>query len=260
LKYQGKTMKKFGKAGAVIMSIVGFTGSASAAMVTWNTETGGSSTIISCTNGVGNGCTFTRSGEVLKARAYATNNDSGTGDFKKATINVFDGGIGVKNADQSEENRSPNHSIDNNGRDDLVVFEFSSATFSPESFMIGWKSGDADIRAWIGGETLAANYNFTGTEFSDLAGLGFTMFSFNNVATDTAKNFNTDLIGRYLIFAPQTYNSGGSDRNYDYFKISQIKGEYITVLPQTPVSEPGTVALLGIALAGLWANRRRRTV
>ncbi|GAB1718392.1 MAG: hypothetical protein NTAFB09_01230 [Nitrosospira sp.] len=253
-------MKKFASAGAVMISVAGFVGNVNASMITWNTETGGSSTTISCTSGVGNGCTFTRSGDVLKARAYSTNNDSGTGDFKKATINVYDGGIGVRNPDQSEENSSPNHSIDNYGRDDLVVFEFSSTTFSPESFMIGWKSGDADIRAWIGGDTLAAGYNFAGTAFSDLASLGFTMFSFNNVAVDTVKNFNTDLTGRYLIFAPQPYNSGGGDKNYDYFKISQIKGEYITVLPDTPVSEPGTLALMGIALAGLWAKGRRRTV
>ena len=117
--------------------------------------------------------------------------------------------------------------------------------------MLGWKSGDADVRAWIGGGNLAAGFDFTGERFSDLAGLGFTLFSFNNVAIDTAKDFNTTLTGRYLIFAPALYNTAGADSTYDYFKISQIAGEY-------KVSEPGTAALLGIALAGFWANRRRR--
>ena len=56
-------MKKFVGARAVIISMTGFAGPASASMIMWNTETGGSSIIISCTNGVGNGCTFTRSGE-----------------------------------------------------------------------------------------------------------------------------------------------------------------------------------------------------
>lgn len=229
----------------------GLAGTVPAAVIKWDTDTDSSSTTRSCTSGVGNGCTFTKGGKVLKARAYAANNDSGSGDFKKATINVFDGGIGVKNPDQSEENNSPNHSTDNNGRDDVVVFEFSSSAFDPASFMIGWKSGDADIRAWIGGGNLAAGYDFTGDKFSDFASLGFTLFSFNNVAIDTSKDFNTDLTGRYLILAPALYNTAGADSTYDYFKISQIAGEY-------KVSEPGTAALLGIALAGFWANRRRR--
>ena len=244
-------MKKFFARGVVAVVFSGLAGTVPAALIKWDTDSGSSSTTTSCTSGVGNGCTFTKSGEVLKARAYATNNDSGSGDFKKATINVYDGGIGVRNPDQSEESSSPNHSTDNNGRDDVVVFEFRSSVFDPSSFMIGWKSGDADIRAWIGGGNLAAGFDFTGEKFSDLAGLGFTLFSFNNVAIDTAKDFNTTLTGRYLIFAPALYNTAGADSTYDYFKISQIAGEY-------KVSEPGTAALLGIALVGFWANRRRR--
>ena len=255
-------MKRIFTRGALLVMISGLASTATAAVIKWDTETGSSSTSRSCTSGVGNGCTFTTGGQVLKATAYATNNDSGSGDFKKATINVFDGGIGVANADQREENNSPNHSIDNYGRDDVVVFEFASSGFDPESFMIGWKSGDADVRAWIGGDSLAAGYNFTGVGFSDLASLGFTLFSFNNVATDTAKNFNTALTGHYLIFAPALYNSGGADSNYDYFKISQISAQYVGTPPQhpdNPVSEPGTAALLSIAFAGFWANRRRKS-
>lgn len=258
-------MKRIFTRGALLVMISGLASTATAAVINWNTETGSSSTSINCTSGTGNGCTFTTGGEVLKATAYATNNDSGSGDFNKATINVYDGGIGVKNASDSNESSSPNHSIDNYGKDDVVVFQFASSGFDPESFMIGWKNGnngDTDVRAWIGGDSLAAGYNFTGVGFSDLASLGFTLFTFNNVALDTAKNFNTALTGQYLIFAPALYNSGGADRNYDYFKLSQIAAQYAGPPPQqpdNPVSEPGTAALLGIAFAGLWANRRRKS-
>ena len=48
-------MKKVVGAGAVIISMAGLGNAASASMITWNTESGGSSTIISCTSGVGNG-------------------------------------------------------------------------------------------------------------------------------------------------------------------------------------------------------------
>ena len=77
-------------------------------------------------------------------------------------------------------------------------------------------------------------------------------------------SFNADITGRYLVFAPALYNTGGTDRSYDYFKISQVRGEPLTVienppdpLPQEAVPEPGTLALLGIGLAGFWIQRKR---
>jgi hypothetical protein len=170
-------------------------------------------------------------------------------------LSVYDGGIGLRNRDDSNETSSPNHSVDNYGRDDFVVFEYDASNYNPTGFMIGWKQsgGDADMRAWIGGGSLAAGYDFTGKDVADLSGLAFTLFTFNNVAVDTLKLFNTQLTGRYLILAPQLYDVRNvADANYDYFKISQIRGT-----EPTQVSEPGTAALLGIALAGFWANRRR---
>ena len=234
-------------------------------VITWNTGTPSGSTAISCGNGKGNSCAFNNNGETLKARAYSTSNNSGSGKFEKVEINTYSGGVGVRNYDDGNEASSPQHAIDNNGRDDLVVFEFKDDTYNPTSFMIGWKQGDADIRAWIGGETLPAGYNFTGESFSDLAGLGFTSFSFNNVATDTLMSFNTDLTGRYLIFAPALYDTGGADKNYNHFKISQIGAEPLTMLdnpptgplPQNKLPEPGALTLLGIGMAWLWTQRRR---
>jgi hypothetical protein len=248
-------VKKLIVGGAVILS-AGLAGTAGAIPITWDTSAG------SCTSGSGNSCTFNTGGEIVSARAYATSNNSGTGVFQDATIKLFDGGIGVRAP--GEGTSSPNHATDNAGRDEIVVFEYDDKGYNPTGFEIGWRSGDSDIRAWIGGETLGAGYDFAGERVSDLAGLGFTLFNFSNVSINTFISFNTSLTGYYLILAPQQVGNG-FDKREDYFKISEIAGTPPPVVvpprdpdPQVEIPEPGTAALLGIALAGLWASRRRK--
>jgi hypothetical protein len=251
-----KMMRKLIMGGAVMLG-VGLSGTSAASTIAWNTETGSSSTSFSCGSGFGNSCTFNSGGEILKARAYSTFDDDGVGKFEHAMLNVFEHGIGVRNSRNTNESNNPNHAVDNNGRDDFVVFEYDDANYNPTGFMIGWKNNDADIRAWIGGESLAAGYDFTNKRVSDLGGLGFTAFSFNNVAIDTLKSFSQEATGRYLILAPQLFNIRYvTDNQYDYFKISEIRGTGTDPIPPAEIPEPGTAALLGIALAGLWANRR----
>ncbi|SFW33529.1 PEP-CTERM sorting domain-containing protein [Nitrosovibrio sp. Nv17] len=245
--------------GAVIILATGLAGAAGAVPITWDTTAGTRNH-----GNAGNTYTFTAGGEVLKARAYATSNSNGTGAFQKATINIFDGGIGVRSP--GEGTGSPNHATDNAGRDEFVVFEFGDGGYNPVGFEIGWRSNDSDVRAWIGGETLGAGYDFTGEKVTDLAGLGFSLFNFSNVSINHLASFGTDLVGRYLILAPQQVG-GNFDKKEDYFKISAIAGNLPVIEvpppdpdPQVPVSEPGTLALLGIALTGLWASGRRRGV
>ncbi|ODT76469.1 MAG: hypothetical protein ABS69_09530 [Nitrosomonadales bacterium SCN 54-20] len=49
--------------------------------------------------------------------------------------------------------------------------------------MIGWKSGDAGARTWIVGRR--SRGITSSAKFLDLPGLGFTSFSFRNVAIET---------------------------------------------------------------------------
>lgn len=246
-------MKKYFVAGVAIVCS-GLIGSAVASPITWNTISGSGA----CTSGIGNSCTFTgNDGEVLKASAYATNNNNGTGAFKKATLTIWDGGLGVKNPDSWNEGSSPNHAVDNKGRDDLVVFEYvyptDFITYGFTGFEIGWRNSDSDISVWIGGDSLSTNYNFTGKKFSDLASLGFTKFDFNNVPINTLQSL-TNVAGHYLIIAPKV--NGGDN---DFFKISQIGGEMTsTRIPLAEIPEPNNIALIGIALISLWATRREK--
>ncbi len=236
---------------STLITAAGIAGSSLATPLTWNLGTGGT-----CTSGVGNTCTFTSAGETLKARAYATNDNPGLGLFVKATLNQFSGGLGVNSP--GESSGSPQHAVDNDGKDELFVFEFNDPTYLFTGFQIGWKQNDADIRAWIGGNTLAAGYNFSGEKFSNLSTLGggFTALNFLNVPTNTTQNFGTTgIAGRYLILAAAPYDRDGYDKKFDYFKISQVSGA--EPLPTNQVPEPGILALLGIAMAGFGFGRKR---
>mgnify|MGYP000454037027 CR=1 FL=1 len=232
-------MKKLTVTGILTLSI-GLIGSAVANPISWDTNYSSGS----CSSGVGNACTYNKDGYELTARAYSTKNNSGTGKFEKATITRWSGGIGVKNPDQWNEGRSPNHSLDDSGRDELIVFENNAPGYTFTGFEIGWRYHDSDLSAWVG--DIAADYDFTGKKFSDLAGLGFTKINFSNVPTNTTRSLGANT-GNHLLLAPR------EDGNSEYVKISQINGE-----ATTQVSEPGMLALFGIALVGFLTNRRRK--
>ena len=231
-------MKQLITTGIITLSI-GLAGPVLAGAVDWETDKYHGT----CTSGAGNACTFNEYDYTLTARAYSSKYNSGSGAFKEATLIRFGGGLGVRNPDDWNEGRSPQHALDNSGKDEMIVFENNASGYSFTGFDIGWRYNDSDIYAWVG--TLASDYDFTGKRFSDLAGLGFTRSSFSNVPTDTTQSLESG-VGNYLILAPRGSN--------DYVKINGISGN----IP-TQVSEPGMLALFGIALVGFWANMRRGT-
>ena len=72
----------------------------------------------------------------------------------------------------------------------------TSDDFNVDSFKIGWRSNDSDIRIWAGGS--GAGLDLEGSTIEDLEdSLGFTQLpDFWNVAVNTATDLNTDVTGR----------------------------------------------------------------
>lgn len=192
----------------------------------------------------------------IKARGYFTNTTYGTNWLDTGKVQTWSGGgIGVFASDDSG---SPNHAVDNNGKDNFLLIEFDSPDYLLTAFKIGWYSSDSDIEVWVGGNDLGQGFsleqNLTACggwcNYGDLAALGFTKVKvFENVALNSWTAVNTDVTGRYAIFA------GEYGENNDYFKLSGIEGEVIEV------PEPGSLALLGsglVAIGGILRRRRRK--
>ena len=274
--------------------------SASALLSTWDTTSTGTGTIS------GNVLSVTVNGITLKARAYstsasfapnvpnayatststsanfagyttATNGADFTGinsvvksAWQSASIATYTGGIGVSNS-VNPDTVVPQHAIDNNGAMDVVVFELPKGT-DWDSFKINWDQVDSDVQAWVGGDSLAAGYDFTGVCFvagcastKSLASLGFVEApntggvatspnggAFVNVPLNTSETLSSDQTGRYLIMAGDL-GLGSVTTGNDFFKISSVSATAgLKILP-----EPGSIALLGLGLAALGFSRRR---
>ena len=195
----------------------------------------------------------------IKARGYYSTTDSGSGAFATGKVQTWDGGIGVFSySSGTSESGSPQHAIDNNGRDNFLLIEFDSPDYLLTAFKIGWYSSDRDVEVWVGGNDLGQGFSLEQNlaacggwcNYGDLAALGFTKVKvFEDVALNSWTQVNTDVTGRYAIFA------GEYGESNDYFKLSGIEGEVIEV------PEPGTLALIGtglLAMGGILRRRRRK--
>lgn len=202
--------------------------------------------------------TFGPDTQDIKVRGYYLNSTSTINEnakFATGQVQAWSGsGVGIFAGDDPiSGNVSPNHSIDNVGKDNFLLVEFDSPDYMLTAFKIGWKYTDADVEVWVGGADLGPGFSLERYDqarcggyckYDDLEELGFTKVDvYYNVMVDAWVAVNTDVTGRYAIFSGK-YTSAERYDN-DYFKLSGIRAEEIEV------PEPSSMLLLSSALAAL---------
>jgi hypothetical protein len=179
---------------------------------------------------------FTAGGLGLTVTATSYNTVTNTWD-SSALVGQYSGGLGVTNSQKVsgvwKDINSPQHSLDNNGWKDLLLFQFSLPV-DVDSLSIGWYSGDDDFRYTIG-STLNSVKVLTG---SGVSGVGLGNYTINGANT----------YGSYFSVAA---GKTSSETN-DYFKVSKLKVTY-----NVP-DQGSTLVLTSLASIGLLALRRRQ--
>jgi len=202
----------------------------------------------------------------------------GTGTLESAYLGLYSGGLGVKNRDggstspntgDSNEWQPPEHGVDNEARYDSVLFTFkdgSNATpIELTHVQIGWmesgKDSDITVLAYTGAGTPTLTGGKTYGSLDDV-GQGWThVGDYSNLGVNEKRAVNEGdiasswwLIMTYNPAYGGTFASGASDsKYYDYVKLVALYGDRPHQVP-----EPHALLLVGTALAGLWATRRRR--
>ena len=205
------------------------------------------------------------------------------------TTSLFGGGLGMYNKDgcalagalsncDASEEIAPEHATDNNGRYDMILLTFSKQV-SLRQVSVGWFQTDSDITVLAfsavgnpGNGNVTNDASLATKSWSTMSGWT-AIGSYSNLVTDVATSINANklyssswLVGAYNPIADTNPATSGWTTGNDYVKLKTFAGcvygdtssTGCTNPPSGQVPEPGSLALIGLAMAGMVSLRRRK--
>jgi len=192
-------------------------------------------------------------------------------------LRLYSGGLGINNLDGcastgtcgdpgDEASAAPEHAIDNQQRNEMVLLSFSKAVNLTN---VNFK--------WTGKSNYSADSDYTVMAFQGTTGqqglAGKTWATLNSGwklighYSDALANENralgpssTNVYSSFWLigaYNPLVGSSQGWTTGNDYLKLASVTGSVCTTNCSPPsVSEPGSLVLLGIGLLGLFRKRK----